>query len=54
MQNNWSKNMDNYIGQEKTIKSISQETESFSLSVSIYHWPLCMLNNPKEINYEIY
>ena len=52
--NHWAKSMDEYIGQEKTIKNISQETESFSLSARIYYWPLCMLNNPKEINYEIY
>lgn len=49
---NWVKSMDNYIGNKYKIEKIDKYY--FQIIGTYYSFPLCMLENPKEINYEIY
>jgi hypothetical protein len=48
----WVTGMNNYIGNEYIIEKIDHS--SFYINEGDYAWPLCMLNNNKEITYEVY
>jgi len=48
----WENGMDDYIGKEYIIDNIN--VNSFRIKSVAFNFPSCILNNPKEINYEIY